>query len=54
MANQTVTNLHYEILFNRKKEMKYLYTTEINLKNIMLSKKKTDAKKPANIMHLFI
>ena len=40
MSNQTVTNLHYEILFNRKKEMKYLYTTEMNLKNIMLSKKK--------------
>ena len=43
MANQTVTNLHNEILFNRKKETKYLYTTEMNLKNIMLSKKK-DAK----------
>ena len=45
MANQTVTNLHNEILFNCKKEMKYLYTTEINLKNIMLSKKKTRCKK---------
>ena len=53
MANQTVTNLHNEVLFNRKKETKYLYTTEMNLKNIMLSKKNR-CKKPANIMHLFI
>ena len=54
MANQTVTDLHNEILFNSKKEMKCLYTTQMNLKNIMLSNKKKTCKKPTNIMHLFI
>ena len=44
MANQTVTDLHNEILFNSKKEMKCLYTTQMNLKNIMLSNKKKHAK----------
>ena len=36
MANQTAANLHNEILFNCRKEIKYLYTTEMNLKNITL------------------
>ena len=50
MANQTVTDLHNEILFNSKKEMKCLYTTQMNLKNIMLSNKKKKHAKNLQIL----